>query len=82
MARGLWIVGLSFALLVYGGWVVFFLSLSFHHKRLNTAGFFLLVGCAYIFWFTLQYLLVKIRNRPYTPPPQEDTKPVEIPRLL
>jgi len=80
MARRLWIAGLSFALLVYGGWAIFFLTAGLRHHRLNTTGSFLLVADAYILYYTFQYLLVKIRNRPYVPPPEE--RPIEIPRLL
>ena len=80
MTRWLWIVGLSFALLVYGGWAVFIVITGVKHHHLNGTGIFVLTVAAYIAWFTFQYLLVKIRNRPYVPPAEED--PIEIPKLL
>ena len=80
MARWLWVVGLSFALLVYGGWAGFILMTGLKHRHLNGTGIFVLTVTSYIAWFTFQYLLVKIRNRPYVEPPEEE--PIEIPRLL
>ena len=80
MARKLWIIGLSFALLVYGGWALLILVMGLKHRHLSGTGLFALTVNGYIVWFTYKYLMVKIQNRPYVPPPDEE--PIEIPRLL
>ena len=80
MTRWLWMIGLSFALLVFGGWAVVILITGLRHRHLNGRGWIALTVTGYIAWFTFQYLLVKIRNQPYVPEIVEE--PVEIPRLL
>jgi threonine/homoserine/homoserine lactone efflux protein len=60
MARIFWIVGLSFALLVFGGWTVGILIAGVTHRHLNQKGWIMLVGNAYIVWITFNYLRTKI----------------------
>ena len=60
MARILWIVGLTIALVQFGGFTALcvFGLVTRHH--LNSNGWLMLAGSAYIFWITLKYLRVKI----------------------
>ena len=60
MARILWIVDLTIALVQFGGFAALcvFGLVTRHH--LNSEGWLMLVGSACIFWITLQYLRMKI----------------------
>jgi threonine/homoserine/homoserine lactone efflux protein len=60
MARTLWIVGLTIVLVQLGGFTALcvFGLVTRHH--LNSKGWLMLAGSAYIFWITLQYLRMKI----------------------
>lgn len=60
MTRVLWIIGLSFALLVFGGWTVVILIAGITHKHLNRTGLMMLVANGYLAWIILKYLRQKI----------------------
>jgi hypothetical protein len=69
MTRMLWILGLSIALFVFGGWTVLIVIAWIARRHLNTRGFTMLIGDGYVAWITFQYLLQKIRERKSDPPP-------------
>jgi len=63
MTRILWIIGLSFALFVFGGWTVVIAFAGFRHRHLNQRGLMMLVGNAYTAWITFWYLQQKLAER-------------------
>lgn len=72
MTRILWIIGLSVALFVFGGWTIAILIAGITHRHLNTRGLVMLWGNGYIAWITFQYLREKIREpKPKRTPPDE-----------
>jgi uncharacterized membrane protein YqjE len=62
MTRILWIIGLSFALFVFGGWTILIAFAGFHHRHLNQRGLIMLVGNAYSAWITFWYLRQKVAS--------------------
>jgi hypothetical protein len=82
MTRILWIVGLIFALLVYGGISVIGVIALISHRHLNQTGIILLLSNGYVTWITFRYLVLKIRRA--EPKPQSDGKKeeIEMPRLV
>jgi hypothetical protein len=60
MARILWIVGLTIALVMFGASVVVCVTGLVTRHHLNGKGWVMLCGGACIFWITLQYLRMKI----------------------
>lgn len=70
MTRILWIVGLSLALLVFGGWTILIVHAGISYRHLNSKGIAMLVCDGYIAWITFQYLRQKIgERRPASIPP-------------
>jgi hypothetical protein len=63
MTRILWIVGLSTALFVFGGWTILIVYAGISHRHLNSKGIVMLVCNTYVAWITLQYLRQKIGER-------------------
>jgi hypothetical protein len=63
MTRILWIIGLSFALFVFGGWTILIVIAGITHRHLNQKGLVMLVCDAYIVWITFSYLRQKISER-------------------
>ena len=62
MTRILWIVGLSIALLVFGGWTILALIAGITHEHLNQKGWVILLGSAYGAWIIFRYLCEKVRE--------------------
>ncbi|MGH9596052.1 MAG: hypothetical protein ACRD3K_04550 [Edaphobacter sp.] len=65
MRRIFWIVGLSIALLEFGGITVGISFIGITHRDLSGKGFFRLLANGYMAWIIFQYLLQKI-TRPKT----------------
>jgi hypothetical protein len=63
MTRILWIVGLSTAFFVFGGWTILIVYAGISHRHLNSKGLVMLVCDGYVAWITFQYLRQKIRER-------------------
>lgn len=63
MTRTLWIVGLSTALFVFGGWTILIVYAGISHRHLNSKGIVMLVCDGYVAWITFQYLRQKISER-------------------
>jgi len=63
MTRILWIVGLSIALFVFGGWTIGITYAGISHKHLNSKGIVMLACNGYVAWITFQYLRQKIGER-------------------
>ncbi len=62
MIRWLWIIGLSIAILVFGGFATMCVIGLILRHHLNAVGYFVLATNAYVAWITLQYLTTKVRN--------------------
>ena len=62
VTRILWIVGLSFALFVFGGWTILIALAGLTHRHLNAKGLMMFWGNGYIAWLVFQYLREKIRE--------------------
>ncbi len=60
MTRILWIIGLSFALFVFGGWTILVVIAGITHRHLNQKGLVMLLSNAYVVWITFNYLRQKI----------------------
>jgi hypothetical protein len=63
MTRILWIVGLSTALLFFGGWTILIVYAGISHRHLNSKGIVMLVCNGYVAWITFRYLRQKISER-------------------
>ena len=63
MARRLWIIGLAFALCVFGGICVGIVYALVSRHELNAKGWIMLVGNGYIVWITFCYLRQKLAER-------------------
>lgn len=72
MTRLLWIIGLSIALLVYGGWTIGIIYAGISREHLNSRGVVMLIFNGYVAWITLQYLIQKICE-PRTPVSSTDS---------
>ena len=55
MTRILWIVGLSTALFIFGGWTILIVYAGISHRHLNSKGIVMLVCDGYVAWITFQY---------------------------
>jgi hypothetical protein len=60
IARALSIVGLTIALIMFGGLAVVCVIALITHHHLNSRGCITLFGNSWICWITLQYLRLKI----------------------
>lgn len=80
MKRALWIVGLSIALLSFGGFVVLGFIVLFKNRHLSARGWTTVCLNAYATWFVFQRLMLEIRGSQSGTEPLE--KPPDMPRLL
>jgi hypothetical protein len=65
--RTFWIIGLSFALLVFGGWTLVAVIAGITHRHLNSKGALILLSDGYVSWMLFNYLLEKIRMPKFNP---------------
>ena len=68
MTRILWIIGLSIALLVFGGWTILIVYAGISHRHLNSKGLAMLICNGGGAWFIFQQLRQTIRERKPTRP--------------
>jgi hypothetical protein len=62
MRKTLWMIGLSIALLMFGGFFVVCCIALVKYRRLNSRGFFFLSGTGYVAWMVLQQMLHGARD--------------------
>ncbi len=62
MTKVLWIVGLSIALLMFGGFTIMCIVALITRHHLNFTGIVILLSNGFISWMVLDYLLLKIRE--------------------
>jgi hypothetical protein len=61
MKKALWIVGLAFALLVFGGWTVLVIYAGLSRGHLNSKGIIMLICDGYTAWFLYSELRQMVR---------------------
>lgn len=73
MTRVLWIIGLSIALLMFGGFTILCIVGLVSRHHLNSTGVIILLSNACISWLLLDYMRLKIRGPRKTTLPGHDT---------
>lgn len=63
MIKFLQIIGMSFALLIFGGLLIFLIVGAITHRHLNPGGIVMLIGNAYVVQFIFRELRQKIREQ-------------------
>lgn len=80
MKKTLWIVGLSVAMIPFGGFVVLGFIALVKNRHLSVRGWTTVCLNAYAAWFVFQRLMLEIRGSQSVPEPP--AKPPDIPRLF